>query len=1471
MITFKISQNLLILKIMKKIINKVIAIILAIFTFCMPLDFDGKVLAALLGTPSNVDFNLTADNTSGGVKLTWSAGPTDTTKYKVYRRSHISSGSLSGQADVTSPPNSLLIAGSTDNNVANYTFNATGEDFIVNKLTIINDPSGAFDTPIATSAVAQVKLGCLDHLGAPAVYNGSLTSGSATLSGLDCKITAGVPATFSVKADVSGMMDVGEGLSGMGFRLGIRDNSNDASTFTAVGQTSLVAENAVSITDPSNVNSFVVRKSMPTFAKVSGLTTTLVNGQNRLYGLRITADNAGSVEFGRLVFNIVSTGLGNHGTEQVNTFKIFRNSTLLDTKIEIYCTDVSGNHATSAKSTAGLDECDGTASDGIADGTYKVIVSFNQEETIGAGQTFNYYLDATVNGRDLLDSLQTSLSSGDVATPLTGLTLDTSSNTGKIYVSGGATSGIFTASATDFSRLLGTADNIIWSDNSADVHLYPTVTTGSVTTDTGSYDWTNGNLIPVPSSLTLEASANSNWVAKVGNKIWRQSVEFAHAIRPPRMLSASLNYIKNVKFPLSKAFATVDAFTEIGETTSINFVDITGAISEHYDYIIEALDDSNVVKGYSNIALNTLYQNTPIVISSVVTHDTNHDGTVDQITLTFSESVDIVDGNADNGLSSITLNSGCSIANGNYASSGVTTKNLTLTGCTAGSTSITPTISYAEVANCTTPGAICKAGGLIQMSNYSVIATDGVAPLITATAPVSSSTVNDTKVSYHLSEAVASGSIEWIQTGGVADPGSPHNQTLAGAELGSGSHSGITLSNDPTLVSGAIYSIKFDVTDSSGNPATQVISTSVTYATNTQCTSTTNGQAELPSGTTSVMLTDSTKLDVSPKMETATGGNITVGGSIIPLNNYTSGNLTGVDLSVPSTVGGATVTVDKAVKLFSGTSGTPISLSNINFSTSTLSIPDGTAILGPVAWDGTVTPPKAGSTSGTDPSGFTVGSTVVEVGSPDGILLFDKPASVIIDGIQPYVGYRPAGSTVWSRITQTCAGTYANPTAPVFPGECFVTDLGTNKTKIYTWHLTTFGNLNVVQQPTQTQTVSNSGGGGGGRSLPPPPVSSNTQTSSTSSVIASVVDNSSTFSRPLFILSNLIKVNALELTKTVTLTTEKGSITLQPNPKATISVLIPENTSVIAPSDWDGRINPPLIQTAPKVSASGDKIENSTEKLTRDNVLLVVKMGSDKVTLNFSNKVTLKIPVEGMDEGAKMAIYLSSSAHQWTYEGDAVVKNSEVVFEVNHFSYFALGKIGTAKKMVQFTDIANHWAETFIQSLADKGIVSGRGEGKFAPDDQITRAELVKIAVATFGIPVSKSVTEKSFDDVETDAWYAPYIAVAKEADIVQSSEKNFRPNDLITRVEALKILIEAGQFAGVQEDYETNYANKPGYWYVAFKDAPMDAWFAKYIAFAKDNEIVGGKSDGLFYPADPMTRAEVAKVILKVLGLKGK
>ncbi|MDE1851106.1 MAG: Ig-like domain repeat protein [Candidatus Micrarchaeota archaeon] len=246
--------------------------------------------------------------------------------------------------------------------------------------------------------------------------------------------------------------------------------------------------------------------------------------------------------------------------------------------------------------------------------------------------------------------------------------------------------------------------------------------------------------------------------------------------------------------------------------------------------------------------------------------------------------------------------------------------------------------------------------------------------------------------------------------------------------------------------------------------------------------STTTGQASLPTGHNSITLSNNTVLDLANSVQTASSGNVIVGGNTISLSTGFKIGSSTVNLTKPQTVGGQTVKVDKAVMLTSGQNGASIVINNTALSKVSVAIPNGTTVLAPSNWTGTITPPKKANVSGSAPSGFSVGNTVIEVGSPNVVLLFNKPATILLPGVNGTVGYKPAGSDSWVQITSKCGGTYAAPSDPEFPGECYISN-GTD-TKIVTYHFTTFGSLNVNAAPSGGTSGSGGSGSSGNTPLP---------------------------------------------------------------------------------------------------------------------------------------------------------------------------------------------------------------------------------------------------------------------------------------------------------------------------------------------------------------------------------------------------
>ncbi|MCF7918001.1 S-layer homology domain-containing protein [Candidatus Gracilibacteria bacterium] len=105
-----------------------------------------------------------------------------------------------------------------------------------------------------------------------------------------------------------------------------------------------------------------------------------------------------------------------------------------------------------------------------------------------------------------------------------------------------------------------------------------------------------------------------------------------------------------------------------------------------------------------------------------------------------------------------------------------------------------------------------------------------------------------------------------------------------------------------------------------------------------------------------------------------------------------------------------------------------------------------------------------------------------------------------------------------------------------------------------------------------------------------------------------------------------------------------------------------------------------------------------------------------------------------------------------------------------------------------------------VQILANSGVINGYGDGTFRPLQSLTRAEAVKILLASNGfepridLNPGSEFLEPGFVDVFKDVtgWESPWVAEAAKRNIVKGyPDKTFRPHQNLTRAEALKIVLE--------------------------------------------------------------------------------
>ena len=192
----------------------------------------------------------------------------------------------------------------------------------------------------------------------------------------------------------------------------------------------------------------------------------------------------------------------------------------------------------------------------------------------------------------------------------------------------------------------------------------------------------------------------------------------------------------------------------------------------------------------------------------------------------------------------------------------------------------------------------------------------------------------------------------------------------------------------------------------------------------------------------------------------------------------------------------------------------------------------------------------------------------------------------------------------------------------------------------------------------------------------------------------------------------------------------------------------------------------------------------------------------------------------------------------------------KVVISTDHLSTF-----GIKYNLKTFKDTLKHWAKEYIDFLAGREIVAGIGDGTFAPDQVVTRAEFVKMLSGVVAAELDQ-YNEIKFADVPSNKWYTNAIAWAVANNIAKGyGNGNFGPNDNITREQMAVMAVNFAKAMGLQLASTTEE--------IEFADAEEISDYAKEAVKALQmSGIISGKGNNIFDPKGTATRAEAAKII---------
>ena len=210
-----------------------------------------------------------------------------------------------------------------------------------------------------------------------------------------------------------------------------------------------------------------------------------------------------------------------------------------------------------------------------------------------------------------------------------------------------------------------------------------------------------------------------------------------------------------------------------------------------------------------------------------------------------------------------------------------------------------------------------------------------------------------------------------------------------------------------------------------------------------------------------------------------------------------------------------------------------------------------------------------------------------------------------------------------------------------------------------------------------------------------------------------------------------------------------------------------------------------------KDQVSASQLENAMV------VEVTITSGKKELTTFDGKSLTVIIPVTGsafVSGETYKVIVLSADGSKETVSGTCIKQNGKLSMQVKitHLSTFVV----TTQKTMPFTDLSGHWAAEAITYVYGNSLMNGTSDTTFAPDESLNRAMLATILYRLSGEPAAAG-EGKTFMDVAPDTWYTSAVAWASANGIVSGvGDGKFAPTQAITREELATMFYRCAKYS---------------------------------------------------------------------------
>lgn len=199
-----------------------------------------------------------------------------------------------------------------------------------------------------------------------------------------------------------------------------------------------------------------------------------------------------------------------------------------------------------------------------------------------------------------------------------------------------------------------------------------------------------------------------------------------------------------------------------------------------------------------------------------------------------------------------------------------------------------------------------------------------------------------------------------------------------------------------------------------------------------------------------------------------------------------------------------------------------------------------------------------------------------------------------------------------------------------------------------------------------------------------------------------------------------------------------------------------------------------------------------------------------------------------------------------------------IVFDVEHFSTFSLLYVEQPQEEVQPEKESIEVDSTFAS------YIHGYTDGTFRPNVNVTRAQMAAMLARNLSGNHVPEASNLFYADTAT-SWAKNDIEYIRTEGIMQGRhDRSFGPNEMITRAEMAVIAVRWIDKQCVEGSTDTPYCEITASG-ETYRDVAFSHWAAKEISRISAIGIMVGSGNGEFRPEEKLTRAQAVKVLNRI------